>query len=140
MYERMLNKQAEPTAAEMAAHCGENGERFSRLNDWLATAFHTQKKVVFPYGNQYGWGIGHYQKKKLVCNIFPETGAFTIMMRLTNAQYEAIYDRLKNYTREYIDNKYPCGDGGWVHYRVICQEHYEDIIKLLELKGNAVPT
>ena len=31
-------------------------------------------------------------------------------------------------------NKYPCSDGDWIHYRVICQEHYEDILKILEIK------
>ena len=78
-------------------------------------------KVVFPYGNQYGWGIGHYIKKKLICNIFAEAGAFTVMMRLADTQYEAIYDSLKKYTQEHIDNNYPCGDGGWIHYPVMCR-------------------
>ncbi len=96
----------------------------------MTTTFHTEQKVVFPYGNQYGWGIGHYIKKKFLCNIFAEAGAFTVMVRLTDAQYETIYGELKKYTQEYIDNK----DGGWIHYRVICQEHYEDIKKLLEVK------
>ena len=133
MYERMLNKQVVPTAAEMTAYCAENAERFSMLNDWLTTTFSTEQKVVFPYGNKYGWGIGHYKKKKLVCNIFAEAGAFTVMMRLTNKQYEAIYDSLKKYAQKCIDNKSPCGDGGWIHYRVTCQEHYEDILKLLKV-------
>ena len=95
MYERMLNKQVVPTIEEMAEYCAENAERFSVINDWLTTAFHAEQKVVFPYGNKYGRGIGHYKN---------------------------------------IDNKYPCGDGGWIHYRVICQEHFEDIKKLLEIK------
>lgn len=134
MYERMLNKQAIPTVAEMAAYCAENADRFSTINDWLTTTFRTEQKVVFPYGNKYGWGIGHYKKKKLMCNIFAENGAFTIMMRLTNKQYEAIFDSLTKYTREYIDNKYPCGDGGWIHYRVVNQENFDEITKLLEMK------
>ena len=134
MYERMLNKQLIPTLEEMATYCSENAQRFSMINDWLTTAFHTEQRVVFPYGNKYGWGIGHYKKKKLICNIFAEDGAFTVMMRLTDVQYAAVYGELKKYTQEHIDNKYPCGDGGWIHYRVICQEHYEDIVKLLEAK------
>ena len=69
-----------------------------------------------------------------MCNIFAEAGAFTVMMRLTNTQFEAIYDSLKKYAQEHIDNKYPCGDGGWIQYRVKCQEHYEDILKVLEVK------
>lgn len=69
-----------------------------------------------------------------MCNIFAEAGAFTVMLRLTNVQYEMIYGKMKKYTQEYIDNRYPCGDGGWIHYRVICREDYEDVKKLLEVK------
>lgn len=69
--------------------------------------------MVFPYGNKYGWGIGHYKKKKLLCNTFAEAGAFTVMMKLTNTQYKTSYREPKKYTREYIDNKYPYSDGGW---------------------------
>ena len=90
MYERMLNKQVVPSIEEMTEYCAENAERFFVINDWLTTTFHTEQKVVFPYGNQYGWGIGHYIKKKLLCNIFAEAGAFTVMVRLTDAQYETI--------------------------------------------------
>lgn len=134
MYERMLNKQKTPSIEEMTEFCGENAERFSSLHEWLVSTFHTEMRVVFPYGKQYGWGIGHYQKKKLICNIFAENGAFTVMIRLTNAQYEALYDAMKKYTQEIIDRKYPCGQGGWIQYRVICQEHDEDIRRLLEAK------
>ena len=76
MYERMLNKQEVPAIEAMTTYCGENAERFSMLHEWLVSAFHTEGKVVLPYGNQYGW----------------------------------------------------------IHYRVICQKHYEDIKKLLEMK------
>lgn len=134
MYERMLHKQVVPTIEEMTAYCAENAERFSMINTWLTTAFRTEPKVIFPYGNKYGWGIGHYKKKELICHVFAEAGAFTVMMRLTNVQYETIYAEMKKYTQEYIDNQYPCGNGGWIHYRVICQEHYEDIKKLLTVK------
>lgn len=104
MYERMLHKQIVPTIEEMTEYCAENVKRFSMINDWLTTASNTKQKVVFHYGNTDGWGIGHYKKKKLMCNIFAEAGAFTVMLRLTNVQYEA------------------------------CQEHYKDIKKMLEVK------
>lgn len=42
---------------------------------------------------------------------------------------------MKKYTQETINKKYPCGNAGRIQYRVICQEHYEDIKKLnLEVK------
>lgn len=134
MYERMLNKQEMPTIETMTEFCGKNAERFSWLNEWLESAFHTEKTVVFPYGNRYGWGVAHKKKNKLICNIFAEDNAFTVMMRLSDKQYQTVYDQLQKYTREYIENKYPCGDGGWIHYRVTCKEHFEDIKTLLSVK------
>lgn len=134
MYERMLDKQTMPTIGEMTAYCGENAERFTGLNEWLSSAFGTAQTVVFPYGNQYGWGIAHKKKNKFICNVFAEQGAFTVMMRMTNKQYEALYEQLSAYTQEIIDNKYPCGEGGWIHYRVVCEERLEDVKKLLAEK------
>ena len=114
MYERMLNKQEQPRYNEMCAHCEECGELFIRLNTWLFETFATQQEVTFPYGNHYGWGIAHRKKKKLMCNVFPEAGAFTVMLRLSDAQYASVYEQLHRYAREYIDNRYPCGNGGWI--------------------------
>ena len=134
MYERMLNKQAIPTIEEMTKFCGENSERFSLLNEWLASNFDTEQKIVFPYGKKYGWGVAHKKKNKLICNVFAEDSAFTVMVRLSDKQYNTIYNRLQKYTQEYIDNKYPCGDGGWIHYRVTSKEHFDDIKILLSAK------
>lgn len=134
MYERILNKQVVPTIEEMTEFCGENADLFSMLNEWMSTTFNTEQRIVFPYGNKYGWAIAHKKKTKLICNVFAEDNAFTVMMRLSDKQYNTIYEELKEYTQKYIDKKYPCGNGGWIHYRVKCKEHFEDIQKLLSVK------
>lgn len=46
MYERMMNKQLRPTIEEITAYCSENAERFSMINDWLTTTFHTEQKML----------------------------------------------------------------------------------------------
>lgn len=56
------------------------------------------------------------------------------MMRLSDQQYNTVYGELQEYVQEHIDNKYPCGDGGWIHYRVTCGEHFDDIKTLLSVK------
>lgn len=134
MYERMLEKQVEPTIEEMSTYCGDNSESFTILNDWLSHKYGTVQKISFPYGNHYGWGIAHRVKKKLICNIFPEKNAFSVMIRLSNKQFAAVYHNVHEYTKDYIDNKYPCSDGGWIHYRVLSEEHLKDIKKLLIVK------
>lgn len=134
MYERMLDKQAMPTLAEMTAYCGDCAALFTLLNAWLTGQYGTSQSVTFPYGNQYGWGIAHRKGKKLICHVFPEDGAFTVMMRLTNAQFESVYSQVQERTQEQIDHKYPCGGGGWIHYRVACREQLDDIQTLLTVK------
>lgn len=134
MYERMLDRQDRPTLDDMAAYCGEGGEPFIQINRWLSNICHTAQEISFPYGNNYGWAVAHRKKKKLICNVFAEHGAFTVMLRLSNEQFRSVYDRLEKETQDCIDRKYPCGDGGWLHYRVTSEAHYSDIQRLLEVK------
>lgn len=134
MYERMLNKQEKPTIADMTAYCGEMGRLFAGINEWLSRTYGTAQQVAFPYGNKYGWGIAHRKKQKLLCNIFAEQNGFTVMVRLSDAQFESVYGNLQSYAQEYIDHRYPCGDGGWIHYRVSCSGHFDDIQKILAVK------
>lgn len=137
MYERMLDKQAVPTLAELTAYCGETAALFASLNRWLLETCGTVQKVAFPYGKHYGWGVSHKIKQKLITNIFAEDNAFTVMMRLSDGQYQSVYGQVRKYAQQSIDQKYPCGDGGWIHYRVTCQEHFEDIQTLLAVKCSA---
>ena len=67
-------------------------------------------------------------------NVFPEAGAFTVMLRLSDTQFASVYEQLQPYAKEYVDNRYPCGNGGWIHYRVCEEAHMEDIQRLLFLR------
>ena len=118
MYERMLNKQEQPQYNEMCMHCKECGELFAGLNTWLMETFATHQDITFPYGNHYGWGIAHR----------------TVMLRLSDTQFASVYEQLQPYAKEYVDNRYPCGNGGWIHYRVCEEAHMEDIQRLLFLR------
>lgn len=134
MYERMLNKQMEPAITEMTAYCGCSADMFTQLNEWLSGVYSTEQAVTFPYGNQYGWGIAHRKNKKLICHVFAEDNAFTVMLRLSEEQFASMYSQVGKDTQDRIDRKYPCGNGGWLHYRVTCREHLSDIQKLLTVK------
>lgn len=134
VYERMLDKRQTPAMADMTAWCGENGERFAALNEYLTQMYGTEASIVFPYGNNYGWGVAHRIKRKLVCNVFAENGAFSVMVRLSDRQIAVVYPELQPYAQRYIDGKYPCGDGGWIHYRVSGEAHLVDIRAILDAK------
>lgn len=137
MYERMLNKQVIPSITDMTAYCGESAALFSLMNEWLFKTYGTVQTIVFPYGNQYGGGVAHRKKKKLICNIFAEKNAFTGMVRLSDKRFESVYSKVGRDTQNCIADRYPCGDGGWIHYRVTDMEHFDDLQKLLTVKCTA---
>ena len=134
MYERLLNKDKRPTHDELASYCGKNAELFTSLHTFLSGELDTISEIRFPYGKEYGWSICHRKGKKFICDIFAENGSFTVMVRCSTQQYESIYDNVQDYMKNYIDHKYPCGDGGWIQYSVINSEHLDDIKKLLIVK------
>lgn len=134
MYERMLDKANQPTFDEFTIYCGNTRELFLDLDRFLTEELRADKLLRFPYGNKYGWSYKYFIKRKHICDVFAEKDAFTIMVRLDNEQFESIYNDLLQYTREFIDHKYPCSDGGWIHYRVLSKEHTEDIKMILNKK------
>ena len=134
MYERMLDKSAAPTLCDLTAWCGEMATPFTLLNEWIAASYSLEQKIVFPYGKRYGWGIAHRRKSKLICNLFAENGAFTVMAHLSDKQFQTVYAQLSDYAQTFVDNKYPCGDGGWIHFRVTCPDHIKDVQALLSAK------
>jgi hypothetical protein len=85
--------------------------------------------------NMIEWCVTYRRNKKLFCDVFPECGALNVMLRLSDDSFQKAYPSLTQYTQEQIDAKYPCGSGGWIHYRITKKEHLDDIIKLLALKS-----
>lgn len=134
MYERMLNKAVEPSLTELIDYCGACRELIFELNDYLQNTYGTEISIKFPFGNKYGWGIKHALGKAHICYIFAEKDALCVMLRLTNAQFLSVRDSLLPYTQEFIDHRYPCSDGGYIHYRVLDCSHLADIKTLLDLK------
>lgn len=59
--------------------------------------------------------------------------------RMLNKQVAPSFEDMAAYCGENAElftllNEWLCGDGGWIHYRVTCKEHFDDIKKLLAVK------
>ena len=134
MHERMLDKRQKPTWEEFKAHCGDCQGLLVDVDDFLTNGLKCEKLLRFPYGNGYGWGMKYFIKSKHICDLFAEVNGFTIMLRLTNAQFERQYHEMSQSTQRLIDKKYPCGGGGWIHYRLTAEENWRDIKMLLQMK------
>lgn len=134
MYERMLNKQEIPSYETMCAYCGEVSGLFQELNSFLSENGKTAQEIRFPYGKDYGWGVTHRKGRKLVCDIFAEAHGFTVMLRLSNEQFDQVYEEVGEKTKRLIDDKYPCSGGGWIHFRIRSEEDLHEVKRLLLVK------
>ena len=132
MYERMLDLSEEPAYEEMTAHCRKAGTLFERLNTALEGETGTPGRIRNPYGKKYGWGVEHRKGTKHVCDVFPEKGALVLMLRLSNADFEAVYPSLGDAARRAVDGRYPCGEGGWIHLRIEEERAVQDALLLAE--------
>jgi hypothetical protein len=136
MYERLLDKTISPTFDELITYSGESGALWIELDEYIIETFSVQRQIRFPYGNKYGWSCKYFIKRKHICDIFAENGAFALFFRVNNSQLDVVYDELSEYARNICDNKYPCSEGGWLTYRVREQSHMDDAKKLLFTKLN----
>lgn len=136
MYERMLDKQTEPSFDEMISYCGESGKLWSGLDGYLKDKLEMKGCIRFPYGNKYGWSMKYSLKSKHICDIFAENGAFMVLIRISNDAMEPMYSALSDYAKVVWDNKYPCGSGGWLNYRITGNEQLQDLMKIIETKVN----
>ena len=139
MYERMLNKLKKPSITEIHEYIGEYS--FLLLNNFEETmnqCYDLKRELRFPFGNNYGWGYKYSHKNKHLCYVFFEKEAITFMLQIGGdlvQKLEKVLLECLPKTKSYWD---PCGEGGWIHYRVFNVEELYDVIKLLNIKQKPV--
>ena len=137
MYERMLDKSIEPSFDDMLCYIGERGELFAEFRRRLGQVCPVETAIRFPYGKHYGWSVRCGQQgksNKHICDAFAEAGAFTVHFRINNAQLDNVYNKLSDYSKKICDDKYPCGEGGWLSFRVFSKENLSDVLAILSAK------
>jgi hypothetical protein len=143
MYERLLDKNNEPTAEQVREYLGDEccGCLLS-LNIHLQAHYDLSTELRFPFGSSYGWGYKYYHKSSHLCYVFFEKGAFTVTIQIGDKQVHAIEEAISDYSpkaRELWKNRYPCGEnGGWVHYRVLSNDDLNDIFRFIHAKKKPV--
>lgn len=142
MYERVLDNNRQPTKREIYETVGSDRvELLKELEQFLSDNYDLVSELRFLFGNNYGWGTKYSHKNKHLCYVFFEKGAFTITIQLGNNQLPKLYEKLSALspkTNELWNNRYPCGEGGWIHYRVLDQEDLNEIKELIIIKRKPI--
>ena len=139
MYERMLDKNHEPSAEEIARYIGCGAQAgLKTFEGFLRTQYDIQQELKFPFGQGYGWGYKYSHRKAHLCYAFFEKGGFTVTLQIGDKQasaLEAALPCMSAKTKNMWANRYPCGEnGGWIHYRVLHDNDLKDICALILIR------
>lgn len=136
--ERLMNKNAIPSSLEIENLLGDKAiERLNKFENFLSSHYDLVRELKFPFGNKYGWGYKYTHKSKMLCYLFFEKDSFTVTITIGKRELKGLYQELDNMlpkTKTLWEKRYPCGEGGWIHYPVENDHELQDIQKLIYIK------
>ena len=136
-FERMLNGSEKPTDNDIINTIGANLNLWIEMCNYLNENYNFLPELVY-YGKKYGWTIRYRKSGKTLCSLFPERGAFTVLIVLGKKEVEktiSMMDKLNSKVRTLIENAEQLRDGRWLWIRVLTKDDMESIKLLLNAKG-----
>jgi hypothetical protein len=136
-FTRMLDKEHKPTEEEIEAFIGTQGsEAWREVKRFVEDNYAIQPETTF-YGKKYGWTVRYRKSRKTLCSLYPEKGAFTVLIVLGRKESEkvlTIRDALSTKVNELIGTTAQRHDGRWLWIRVTTTKDADDVKKLLRVK------
>ena len=131
----MLNAEHEPTEKEIISIIG-NAELWYDLKDYLEQRYNSLQERVF-CGEKYGWTFLYLKGGTTLCSLFPENGAFTVLIVLGRKEEEKVLrvlDELSIDTRKLIRDTKQLYNCKWLWIRVRESIYVNDVKILLTIK------
>ncbi len=99
-------------------------------------------KILFEtkyFTKNYGWSRRFYKGSKTICYLFPEAGAFSMLVVFGQKEIESI-EHSKNQLSENIYNTIMqtehFHDGRWVWLQILDDSDIESLKKIVDIKAN----
>jgi hypothetical protein len=135
-YLRMLDKEHQPTPEEMVQTVGDASPLWTELHSFIESHYDILPEVIFG-GKKYGWTV-HYRKGgRTLCYLYPEEGAFTVLIVLGKLETEQALAKLHGFSsgvRGVIENTASLHDGRWLWLRPLSLDDVSSIESLLTIK------
>ncbi len=133
----MSDKEHEPSDKDIFSYLGNNAtEAWVDIISSLRTNYDFSPEVDYG-GKNYGWSIRYRKSGKSLCTLFPERGAFTILIVLGKKEVEQFKEHINEFSGEFVE-LFKCAkqfhDGRWLWIRVFKKSGTGDIKRLLIIK------
>jgi hypothetical protein len=132
----MLNKDNKPTETEILEYIGDSSPLWVELRSFIEKNYDFLPETIF-YGKKYGWTIRYRKGGRTLSSLFPEQGAFTVLIVLGKkevdklfAQIETLHDRAKSI----FENAKQLRDGRWLWIRVLGLFDIDSIKSIIKIK------
>ena len=136
-YQRLLDEGIDPTESLFEESIGKQCVKlWSQLREFLDQHYDFAPELHF-IGKKYGWGYKYRRSKKTLCVLFPETGAFTVLITLGKREVEQVKDNFNTFspeTQKVFDNTRQFHDGKWIYRRVLDKDDLKDVIEFIKIK------
>lgn len=136
-YERLVNEDAIPDEKTVLDVIGKNSaELWGKLRDFLRENYDFEPELVY-YGRKYGWCYRYRRKKKTLCVLYPETGAFTVLVTLGKKDVEEVEGKIDAFnpeTQRIFNEARQYHDGKWIYKRALNEDDLADVISLIKAK------
>jgi hypothetical protein len=136
-YQRMLDKEHKPSEREMLGYLGgKAAEAWANIVSFLRTYYDFSPELDYG-GTKYGWSIRYRKSGKSLCTLYPEEGAFTILIVLGKKEVEQFEEHMNDFSTEFVElfkSARQFHDGRWLWIRTLDNSDTEDIRRLLAMK------
>ena len=136
-YQRMSDKEHKPSEKEILGYLGgKAGEAWADIVSFLETHYHFSPELDYG-GTKYGWSIRYRRSGKSLCTLYPEEGAFTILIVLGKKDVEQFEGHINEFSTEFVQlfkSAKQFHDGRWLWIRLLDKSDAEDIRRLLTMK------
>jgi hypothetical protein len=141
MHERLLDKTAQPSEAEMLnVITPPIAEAWTALRQFLVETY-AIAPIFNSGGKKYGWNLQYRLSGRPLCEIYPEHGSFTALVILGQVELAQALERLETFgplVQKALTESPRFHDGCWMYIRVsdplTCQPDVRDIEQLILIK------
>ena len=136
-YGRLLNGDNRPSERSIFTAMGMRGSKlWKQLRAFLKVNYDFKPELIFG-GQKYGWCYKYRRKNKTLCGLFPEVGAFTVLVVLGKkevAQFEEDFSKYNEDTQQLFKTARQYHDGKWLYKRVLNKSDLMDVLTLIKMK------
>jgi len=136
-YKRMLGKDHQPSEKEIINYLGgKAGEAWADIISFLQTSYDFSPEIDYG-GTKYGWSIRYRKSGRSLCTLYPERGAFTVLIVFGKKEVRQFEENMGEFgakSVELFNSTEQFHDGRWLWIRVLDKSDTRDVRRLIVMK------